>query len=314
MKQTSADEFRYLFMPQATSADIVHVYGKASSSRPSHQSDGQALLSEVRQLRWQNFELLSATHLHETRVAMRHSDDVIAFLLPSDGHVEVSLRSRRTLSTTGAVAVPRSHCRTITLEPRKRQIRLSIPSSRFHQHIKAIHGQAFGTPILFEETPKLDVRMLDYLVSLIDILFQDVENARVGPGLLSKRIEALEICLLAVWPNSLWPENADSTACIAPRHVRAAIGMIRADPFAQLSIPALTGLCNVSVRTLQYGFRQFTSLSISEFITQARLSTIHARASDRKYIEAIKGRIGVKPFGKLSLDYKIRYGRSIGGR
>lgn len=314
MTNTSLDQLHYCSMAEATSREIANVYGQSQFSVRQHQGQDQALLSEVRHLRWQDFELLSATHLNETRVSIRQSDDVIAFLLPSDGQVEVSLKSRRTLRTNGAVAFPRSHCRGMKLAAGKRQIHLGVPSRRFYRHIKSIHGQAFKTPIDFEQTPKLDDQMLDCIVGLIEAVFQDVEAGLLGPALLPNRIEALEICLLAVWPNSLWHNHTDRAPSVAPRHVRSAIGMIHADPFGQFSISALANSGNVSVRTLQNGFRQFTSLSISEFVTHARLRAVEERPGDQIFIEAIRNRIGAGAFRRLNLEYRIRYGRNIGDR
>jgi AraC-like DNA-binding protein len=301
-------------MAEATSREIAIVYGQSQCWMQQHQGQDQARLSEVRHLRWQDFDLLSVLPFNETRVSIHKSDDVITFLLPSDGEVEVSLKSRRTLRTNGALAFPRSHCREIKLAAGKRQIHLGIPSRRFHRHIKSIQGKPFKMPIDFEETPKLDARMLDCIVGLIDAFFQDVEAALLGPALLANRIEALEICLLAMWPNSLWHNKSNRATSVAPRHVRSAIDMIRANPFAQISSAALADNCNVSIRTLQHGFRRFTSSSISEFVTQSRLSTVDERAGDQEFIDAIRNRIGPSAFKRLSLEYRIRYGRNIGDR
>jgi AraC-like DNA-binding protein len=314
MTNTNLDQFHYCYVPEATSKEIANVYGESQFRVREHPGQNQTLLRELRHLRWHGFELLSATHVIETRVSMRQSNDVIAFLLPSDGQVEISLKSRQTLRTNGAVAFPRLHCREMRLAAGKRQIHLGISSRRLHRHIKSIHGQAFKTPIDFEQTPKLDAGMLDCIVGLIDAVFQNVEAALFTPALLANRIEALEICLLAVWPNSLWHNFTDRAASVSPRHVRSTIGEIHADPFAQFSISSLARNCNVSVRTLQNGFRQFTSLSISEFVTHSRLSTIEERAGDQKFIEAVRNRIGASAFKRLNLEYRIRYGRNIGDR
>ncbi|MDH4414794.1 MAG: hypothetical protein QE484_15890 [Rhizobium sp.] len=311
MNNRNMEKIQYHAMPTATSREIVEVYGDIQFKVQAPEGEDQTLLSEVRHFQWQGFEMFSATHLTETRISIRHSDDIIAFLLPSDGQAEVLLRSRRILRSNGAIAVPRSHCREIKFEAGKRQLRLGIPSRRFHKHIQAIHGQAFETSIKFDETPKLDARMLDCLVGMIDAVFHDVGTSHLSGALLAHRIEALEICLLAVWPNNLWHNNIDSAARIAPRHVRSAIATIRADPFTTFNIPALAEACDVSVRTLQNGFRQFTSFSISEFITQSRLSIMQSKVCDPEYIESVRSRIGLSAFKNLNLEHRIIYGRNI---
>ena len=314
MSNTDREKVHYCSMRTATLGDIAEIYGNSQLKAHPPEREDEALLNEVRHLRWQDFELLSATHVKETCISIRDTGDVIAFFLPSEGQVKVSLRSRRILTSNGAIAVPRSHCREIKLEAGKRQIRLGIPSRRFHKHIRSIHGQALETSIKFEETPKLDPSMLDGLVGLIDTVFPDIENSPLSNALMANRIEALEICLMAVWPNNLWHNQIDSAACIAPRHVRSAIGKIRADPFTTISIPALAEACEVSVRTLQHGFRQFTTFSVSEFITHSRLSIIQGKAYDPEYIEAVRSRIGMSAFKRLNLEYRIKYGRNIGDR
>lgn len=311
MNNTNTEEFHFRSIPTATSREIVEVYGDTQFKVQASEKDDQTLLSEVRHFQWQGFEMFSATYLNETRIPMRHSDDVIAFLLPSQGQVEISLRSRRVISTNVAIAVPRSHCREMKLEAGTRQIYLSISSRRFQKHLKLLEGQTSEKPLEFDKTPKLDARMLDCLVSMIDALFQDAQNSHLYRAHLAHKIESLEICLLAVWPNSLWHNNLDSVVYVAPRHVRSAIGIIRADPFTTFNIPDLAEACDVSVRALQYGFRQFTSFSISEFIAHSRLSIIHNKKGDPEYIDAIRGKIGTSTFKKLNLEHKIKYGRDI---
>lgn len=311
MHNKNTEEFRYRSMATATGQDIVDVSKNTRFMVPDHERQAQRLLSELRHLEWGDFELFSATHLAETRISMRHSDDVIAFLLPSEGQAEILLKSRRTLCTSGAIAVPRSHCRRMKLEAGKKQIRIGIPSHRFHQHVKSLNGHGSEKPIKFDETPKLDACMLNCMVRLINAVFDELETSHISRALFAHKIEALELCLLAVWPNSLWDNKSDTAIYVAPRHVRSAIGIIHADPFTTFNIPDLAKACGVSIRTLQHGFRQFTSFSISEFITQVRLNTIQNKTGDYEYIESVCGRIGLSSFKKLNLEYKIKYGKNI---
>ncbi|WP_170976411.1 AraC family transcriptional regulator [Rhizobium sp. FKL33] len=311
MDNATAQDFRYRSLPTATIEEIVKAYRNDRCRVQIHDEGRAAILNEVRHLQWGDFELFSATYVNDARLAMRHSNDVIAFLLPSNGQVEISLKSRRTLCTNGAIAIPGAKFSELKLPAGKRQVRLGISRRRFQRHIALPGGQSLEKPLRFDEAPKLDAQMLACLVNLIEAVFFELEHANTSIVSLAHKIDLIQIGLLAVWPNSLWHNNAENVAYIAPRHVRSSIEMIRADPFSPFDIPELARASGVSVRTLQHGFRQFTSYSISEFITRERMKTVRTKMDDAEFMKEIRKKIGSSAFRKLSLEYKIEYGRNI---
>ncbi|MBZ5763533.1 AraC family transcriptional regulator [Rhizobium sp. VS19-DR104.2] len=77
--------------------------------------------------------------------------------------------------------------------------------------------------------------------------------------------------VLEAWPHNFSDSLSQPYATVAPRHVRRAIEYMRECPHQEHTVDQLANICGVSLRGLQYGFRKFVGMTISQYERQLRL-------------------------------------------
>lgn len=117
-------------------------------------------------------------------------------------------------------------------------------------------GKFCGLLSAFSETPTLEV------ASLMKARTSSMEDALVDAFLLSI-------------PSNCSDDLLNPVPTIAPRQVRRALDYIHANSHTQISPEFLAELCGVSMRSLQYSFKNFVGYSISDY--QIRLRTQRAK-------------------------------------
>ncbi len=87
--------------------------------------------------------------------------------------------------------------------------------------------------------------------------------------------DALVDAFLLSIPSNCSDDLLNPVPTIAPRQVRRALDYIHANSHTQISPEFLAELCGVSMRSLQYSFKNFVGYSISDY--QIRLRTQRAK-------------------------------------
>ncbi len=104
----------------------------------------------------------------------------------------------------------------------------------------------------------------------------------------------------------------EPSAPVRPGHVERAIAIMQADPAAMCSMADLAQATNVSVRTLQVGFRQHTGMSPMGYLRQLRLVRAHEDllAADPRYhtVARIAHRNGFSHLSRFAATYRATYG------
>ncbi len=77
--------------------------------------------------------------------------------------------------------------------------------------------------------------------------------------------------LLISYPNNYRDALLDSVANICPKTIRLAIDFIQENIARSMTNEEIAEICGVSIRALQYGFRRFMGMSISEYKMDIRL-------------------------------------------
>jgi len=98
----------------------------------------------------------------------------------------------------------------------------------------------------------------------------------------------------------------------APRHVRRAIDFMQANLMRPLSIADMAAVCNVSVRSLQKGFRDFKMTTPMAYLQHLRLEAAHRElqeATPGLTVAAIALKWGFTHFGRFAVDYRLRFGQ-----
>ncbi|MFJ1598512.1 AraC family transcriptional regulator [Streptomyces sp. NPDC088261] len=99
-----------------------------------------------------------------------------------------------------------------------------------------------------------------------------------------------------------------------PAAVRAAVDLIEADPRAPLTVALLASSCDVSVRTLQNGFRRHLGMSPMAYVREVRLRRAHEelRAADpfAESVAAVARRWGFRHLGRFAAAHEATYGQT----
>jgi transcriptional regulator GlxA family with amidase domain len=107
-------------------------------------------------------------------------------------------------------------------------------------------------------------------------------------------------------------EGAGAVEPWRPRTVDRAIKIMEANPAAAFSMADLARATNVSARTLQAAFRQYTGMSPMNYLRQLRLTRVHEDllAADPRLhtVAGIAHRHGFPHLGRFAATYRARYG------
>ncbi|MFF3755249.1 AraC family transcriptional regulator [Streptomyces sp. NPDC002018] len=103
-------------------------------------------------------------------------------------------------------------------------------------------------------------------------------------------------------------------AAARPAAVRVAVDLIEADPRAPLTVAMLASSCDVSVRTLQNGFRRYLGMAPMAYVREVRLRRAHEelRAADpfAESVAAVARRWGFRHLGRFAAAHEARYGQT----
>lgn len=119
--------------------------------------------------------------------------------------------------------------------------------------------------------------------------------------------------LLVAFPLSEDHSAAAGTS-VLPRALRRASAFIEDHLREPISIPQIAEAARVSVRTLEYGFRERFGLTPSAYLREARMRAAHSalvRADpDRTTVAAIAREWGFSNSGRFAVAYRARYQES----
>lgn len=98
---------------------------------------------------------------------------------------------------------------------------------------------------------------------------------------------------------------------VAPRHIRAALDIIEAEPHLPLTVSALAARCDTSVRSLQEGFQRHLSTSPMAYLREVRLRRAHQAllTSDPSFVTVteVATRWGFTNLGRFAAAHTARY-------
>ena len=133
-----------------------------------------------------------------------------------------------------------------------------------------------------------------------------------GPGLSQAYLEhTLLERFLSLQPSNISPFLADEPRQPAPRHVNQAEDFIRANAHRKLSIIDIAEASCVSVRTLQYAFRNHHGCSPMRSLEKERLRRIRATLHEERpaaSVSEIARRWGFAHLGRFAAKYQREFG------
>ena len=146
-------------------------------------------------------------------------------------------------------------------------------------------------------------------LALAEIAAADIAtNAGLGVGPLEDLLGTLLLCAL---PSNYSTALRTRAAPPGPRHVRTAVAFIDAHTGEPLTAAAIARAADVSVRSLQEGFRRTVGKAPMAYLRDARLDRVHAdlQAGGATVTEAAC-RWGFTHLGRFAGAYRSRFGES----
>jgi AraC-like DNA-binding protein len=133
-----------------------------------------------------------------------------------------------------------------------------------------------------------------------------------APSSAARLSELLADLLLELLPHNYQEALRRTPKLIAPKHVKRAIDHIKAYAAPSLATKDLVRVSGVSLRALQYGFRKFLGVTISEYERSIRLE--HARreleSNPDEPIGVIARRWGFTNVTRFSSEFEFAFGIS----
>lgn len=136
---------------------------------------------------------------------------------------------------------------------------------------------------------------------------------RQSPLALSNLTGAMTDLILETVPHRFSGELARAAPSPAPRHVKRAIDFMHANLSRPISLGDIADACQVSVRSLQKGFKDFKMTTPMTYLQHLRLEAAHKelqQASPALSVAAIALKWGFGHMGRFAVDYKLRFGQS----
>jgi AraC-like DNA-binding protein len=170
--------------------------------------------------------------------------------------------------------------------------------------------------VLGDQKPAFDpvLNMADgYGRMWLDLLLSVNRQLWLPDGLLSQPLVAAPLADSLLNGFLLSMTRVDS-APASPAAVRTAIDLIETDPQAPLTVSALAAQCDVSVRTLQNGFRHHLGMSPMAYVRETRLRRAHEelRVADpfTETVAAVARRWGFGHLGRFAAAHEVRFGQT----
>ncbi|ARM92587.1 AraC family transcriptional regulator protein (plasmid) [Rhizobium sp. CIAT894] len=149
-------------------------------------------------------------------------------------------------------------------------------------------------------------------------IVSNLHSGLSGDGLLQRSplavnsfCEAAVYLLLETCSHRYSEELARPAPAPAPRHVKRAIDYMREHIAEPLSLDDIAVVAEVSVRTLQQGFRQFRNTTPMSYLHELRMQALRQdllECDGKQSIAEIALRWGFVHLGRLAAEYRKRFG------
>lgn len=133
-----------------------------------------------------------------------------------------------------------------------------------------------------------------------------------SPIALANLSEAILMMLLEDTLHSCSQELAKPPPAPAPWHVKRAMDFMQANLAKPITIEDVARVCNVNIRTLQQGFRQFRKTTPKALLQKMRLEAAHRHlcmARPERTVADVALMWGFTHLGRFAIEYKKLYGK-----
>lgn len=300
---TGKHKMKYSFTEKISlSASVMSdLYGHSNVQvKSKHEYGAKKPITTFKRLSFSGFDYNTTTYDDDVLFKVQEPRDSFIFHIPQSGGLEIGLTRGQTISSLGPLAFSTPDCRFANFSADRREHRLAIERRNFLRLTpESVAAKVVG-PLKFHQTPNIG-RLAHALTSLIQTSYETFSAEEAAMDLKLNALGDM-ICstLLNYWPNSFSHGLAEEERRIVPRQVKLAMDLIEADPFAIYSVHEIAKLSGVSVRGLQYGFSNFASCSLREFIFQRRTKLLKEAQFNTAHMNQIKAKAGFKTLKNIN--------------
>jgi AraC-like DNA-binding protein len=242
----------------------------------------------------------------------------------TDYHVDIPLTGRATMRAgmhrpvygtpqTAAVFTP-GYPADLDCDEDFSQLSVMIPHAELQVELENLLGQSIVKPLVF--SAELDLAKgtgctLLRTLQLIDLVSQN------QPGPLQHPLAALHLeqvlmgSLLLAQPHNYSAALSSPAPSAGPRPVARAVELLRASPEHGWTVSELAGDVNVSVRSLQEGFRRSMSTTPMAYLRELRMEQIFQDLCDAEpgtvTVTQVAEKCGISHFGRFAASYQRQF-------
>jgi AraC-like DNA-binding protein len=194
------------------------------------------------------------------------------------------------------------------------QLSVMIPHEELRVELESLLDHNMVKPLVF--SAELDLAKgagstVLHTLQLIDLVSDN------QPGPLQHPLAALHLeqvlmeSLLLAQPHNYSAALSSPVPTAGPRPVAQAMELLRASPEHAWTITELAGDVNVSVRSLQEGFRRSMSTTPMAYLRTLRMEQIYKELCDAEpgtvTVTQVAARWGITDFGRFAASYRRRF-------
>jgi AraC-like DNA-binding protein len=218
--------------------------------------------------------------------------------------------------TTGAVFLPGSSVYT-RHDPNSAELAVKIERAALEEELSALLGHPIEGPIDLPPTMPLAEGPGQSWARLIRLLRDelDFDESLIYQPLIAEQLSSCVLSgLLLSVPHRYRAELIDPPAAGPPRAIRRAVEAIHDEPERAFTVGDLAKIANMSVRSLQEGFRRHLGSAPMTYLQTVRLD--HARETlrhadpARVTVAAVAHRWGFAHLGRFASAYRAHFGEA----
>jgi AraC-like DNA-binding protein len=242
----------------------------------------------------------------------------------TDYHVDIPLTGRATMRAglhkpvygtprTAAVFTP-GYPADLRCDADFSQLSVMVPHEELQVELENLLGRSVIKPLVF--STELDLakgagRTLLRTLEFIDLISEDQTGPLQQPLVALHLEQVLMGALLLAQPHNYSAALSSPVPSAGSRPVARAVELLRASPEHAWTVSELAGDVNVSVRSLQEGFRRSMSTTPTAYLRELRMEQIYKELSDAEpgtvTVTQVAARWGICHFGRFAASYRRHF-------
>jgi AraC-like DNA-binding protein len=218
-------------------------------------------------------------------------------------------------TATGAIFMP-GRPADLDCDPDCAQLCLMLPSAGLHLELENLLGHSVGPRLEFSMAMDLTTspgRAFIQTLRLADLATGKEAGLLSHPRAMRSLEQILILNLLLSQPHNYSDQLAATPTAVGPRPVAQAVDLLRAHPEWPWTVTELARTVQVSVRSLQEGFRNSLGDTPMAYLRRTRLERAHddlARAQvGTVTVSDVAARWGFIHLGRFAIEYQRRFAK-----